>query len=367
MSLEKIKLSEYGFNQLQIETKAACNMACGFCPYPLRPDKDSILDIDQVKSVIEQIRPDDEKFKYVTFSQFNEPLLDNRIFQIIEYAQKNNLKVNFITNGLLLNKEKNISELIRLKPDIKISLQIIEMDKHFKGRGLNMDLIKYSKIIFDFCNRIKDENINVSIDIGCNLNDNKFKYVLKKLFGLQTGDPSIVQDKNKLFFLLENFINEMSKINKDNFFNKEKLKLNDLSKSNINYLSDYWSQKGLKITENITIKIKPFFYGRRITEFKELPSKSFICNSEILGILANGSIVPCCLAYDDKISLGNVKKFKLKEVLEDNKFIKNLRSYNGKKHEVCKKCFGEPTKRGVFFRTIYNFFKKYSHKKNLIN
>ena len=52
------------------------------------------------------------------------------------------------------------------------------MDKHFKGRGLNMDLIKYS-VIFDFCNRIKDENINVSIDIGCNLNDNKFKYVLK--------------------------------------------------------------------------------------------------------------------------------------------------------------------------------------------
>ena len=92
MSLEKIKLSDYGFNQLQIETKAACNMACGFCPYPLRPDKESILDIEQVKSVIEQIRADDERFKYVTFSQFNEPLLDNRIFDIVEHAQKHNLK-----------------------------------------------------------------------------------------------------------------------------------------------------------------------------------------------------------------------------------------------------------------------------------
>ena len=93
--------------------------------------------------------------------------------------QKKGLKVNFVTNGLLLNKEKNISELIRLKPDIKISLQIIEMDKHFKGRGLNMDLIRYSKTIFDFCNKIKDEKIKVSIDIGCNLNDNKFKFFLK--------------------------------------------------------------------------------------------------------------------------------------------------------------------------------------------
>ena len=43
-----------------------------------------------------------------------------------------------------------------------------------------MDLIRYSKTIFDFCNKIKDEKIKVSIDIGCNLNDNKFKFYLKK-------------------------------------------------------------------------------------------------------------------------------------------------------------------------------------------
>ena len=65
-----------------------------------------------------------------------------------------------------------------------------------------------------------------------------------------------------------------------------------------------------------------------------------------------------CLAYDDKIALGNVKNLKLKDVLNNNQFIKNLRSYEGKKHEVCKKCFGEPTKRGVVFRTIFNQFKK---------
>ena len=363
MEPSKIKLSDYNFKVLQIETKAACNMACGFCPYPLKSDKSSVLDINQVKSVIEQISSDDQHFRYVTFSQFNEPLLDNRIFEIIEHAQKNNLKVHFITNGLLLNKEKNISELIRLKPDIKISLQIIEMDKHFEGRGLNMDLIRYSKTIFDFCKKIKDENINVSIDIGCNLNDNKFKFFLKKLLGLQTGDPSIINNKKKLFEVLEKFINEMSNINKDYFFNKEKFKLKNFKESKINYLSDYWSQVGLKIDKNITIKIKPFFYGRRITEFKELPSKSFICDSEILGILADGSIVPCCLAYDDKIALGNVKSLKLKEVLSNNQFIKNLRSYDGKKHEVCKKCFGEPTKRGIVFRSIYNQFKRFINDK----
>ena len=45
MSYSKINLSDYGFNILQIETVAACNMACGFCPYPLKTDKVSKLDI----------------------------------------------------------------------------------------------------------------------------------------------------------------------------------------------------------------------------------------------------------------------------------------------------------------------------------
>ena len=83
-----------------------------------------------------------------------------------------------------------------------------------------------------------------------------------------------------------------------------------------------------------------------------------MCKSEILGILSSGSIVPCCLAYDDKIALGNIKNYKLIDVLKENEFLKNLRSFEGKKHEVCQKCFGEPTKRGVIFRSIYNKFKR---------
>ena len=40
--MKKLNLSNFGFNILQIETKAACNMACSFCPYPLKDDKTDI-------------------------------------------------------------------------------------------------------------------------------------------------------------------------------------------------------------------------------------------------------------------------------------------------------------------------------------
>ena len=37
---------------------------------------------------LDQINSSDPDFKYVTFSQFNEPLLDSRIFDFIEHAKK---------------------------------------------------------------------------------------------------------------------------------------------------------------------------------------------------------------------------------------------------------------------------------------
>ena len=122
--------------------------------------------------------------------------------------------------------------------------------------------------------------------------------------------------------------------------------------NNETFHSDYKKQVGFKITNNIQLKIKPFFYGRRMKEFKPIPDEIFSCHNQILGILADGSLVPCCLAYDSSIALGNVKQKNLFNILENNSFLKNLRDINGEKHITCKKCFGEPTNRGVFFRKI---------------
>ena len=49
--MNKISLSEFGYNILQIETVAGCNMSCSFCPYPLKEDKLSTLDIDNLPNI----------------------------------------------------------------------------------------------------------------------------------------------------------------------------------------------------------------------------------------------------------------------------------------------------------------------------
>lgn len=351
--MDKINLTDYGFNILQLESTAACNMACTFCPYPLKDDKVTKMELDDIKNVIDQVNPLDKKFQYVTFSQFNEPLLDNRIFELIEYVQNKGFKVLMITNGLLLNKEKNVKELIRLKPELKISLQVIEDDK-LEERGLNLKMEVYAKTIFDFCNRIKDTDLQTTVDIGNQYNNSRIKYFLKKILGLSAGDPSAPRSTSETLDKFKIFIEKLNKIG-NGYVNKEKLnELNlDLTKSQFEFApNDHNAEKGFKLAKNIDLKLKNFFYGRRITDFYPAFDKSFSCHNSILGIQADGNVVPCCLAYDDSISQGNIKKTSLKNMLENNLFLSNLRSKDGAKHITCRKCMGEETKRGVVFQYL---------------
>ena len=341
-----ITLSNYGYNILQIETYGLCNMACGFCPYPLKKDfeKKSKLEDETIKKVIDEINPEDKDFKYLTFSQFNEPLLDKRIFDYIKYAKDRKLEVYFITNGLLLDKEDTIKKLIELNPIIKISLQILDNSKHKLGRGLNMELEKYLEKIIKFLRKIENSDLKVTLDVGSNFNSSKVKFFFKKILGLQVGDPNLPDSLKSTLYLLSQHFHKLSK--KDNL--QEELIGKDQFIDN-----NYLKQDGIKISKNVQIKIKPFGYGYKIKDFHPI-NDNFSCETKILAVQSSGSVVPCCLAYDDSISLGSVTDNSLEDILKENSFLSNLRKKGGKKHITCKKCYGEPTKRGAFVRNFLN-------------
>ena len=360
MNTDKINFSNYGFDTLQIESTAACNMACSFCPYPLKDDKSSKMELENIYKLLDKIDLNDKRFKYVTFSQFNEPLLDGRIFDILKYTNEKNIPVLFITNGLLLNKEKNIENLLKYGKTIKISLQVLDQNKHKDARGLNMELDRYLKTIINFCLKAKNKShLNITIDLGCNFNDNKIKYYLKKTLGVQVGDPSVPKNLFDTMNILSKYINYFYDITDADY----KKSLEELKNPQKYFNSHYLRQDGYKIFSNITLKIKPFFYGRRISEFYPI-NDNFSCDSKILAVLADGNVVPCCLTYDASISMGNIKSRDLKTILSDSaEFLKNLRTKKLKKKDTCKKCFGEPTKSGAIIRNLWNSFPNDVKKK----
>nr|WP_306457831.1 SPASM domain-containing protein [Aliarcobacter cibarius] len=62
--------------------------------------------------------------------------------------------------------------------------------------------------------------------------------------------------------------------------------------------------------------------------------------SSHFGILANGTVVPCCLDLDANINLGNIHEFSIKEILESPKAKQMIQGFKNNIliEELCQKC-----------------------------
>lgn len=361
MKEDKVNISKYGYKVLQLETISTCNMECKFCSYPLRNDKNKILSDDKVYNIIDSLEMD-EIFKFLTFSQLNEPLLDKRIFDFIKYAKERKVPVQIITNGILLQSSEVVDKLIDANPDhIKISLQTLNSSLFSESRRAKVSFQEYKNGIFEFLKAVtlKKAPINIYIVVGCN-----FNYPLKKikscLFGLDTGDPAIYNTVDDLKDELKAVLRELRAHNNNFLFDEQDLGI-FLTQLRINYIKD----PSFKIAENVHLKIKPFIYINRLTDFYPV-RHSIGCNNKILAILASGNVVPCCIAYDEILTCGNIFNESFKEILEKNAiFFSDL-----KKGEnlplYCRRCVGAPSRRGVLIKNLKNYLtKKIRRKTNL--
>jgi radical SAM protein with 4Fe4S-binding SPASM domain len=154
---------------IEIETINKCNMSCSFCPTNKKKDirKFSIMDEKLFKKIIEEISYiDSEVLLY--FHSNNEPLLDKRITEFIQYAKEklSNTKIilGMSTNGTLLTEE------IFLKLSQYLDRLIIN------NYSENMQLIKTVNKIY---NRYRNNQFNADIII----NLRNVKEVMKNVGG----------------------------------------------------------------------------------------------------------------------------------------------------------------------------------------
>ena len=118
------------FQTIEIETINRCNNDCPFCPVNKHNDtrKPARMDENLFYNLIEQLRAIDYRGWISLFSN-NEPFLDNRILDFIEYAKKRlpNARHALFTNATLLDVEK----FLRLTKSLD-SLVIDNYDDDFK-------------------------------------------------------------------------------------------------------------------------------------------------------------------------------------------------------------------------------------------
>ena len=219
-----------------------------------------------------------EYTKHLYFHILGEPLLHPKINEFIDYASKE-FKINITTNGYLINKincNKNIRQF-------NISL-------HSFDEKYNKTLEEYMNIIFDTVEELS-----------------KYTYVSYR-FWL----------KNKYSEKILDMINKKYNVN----LNITNLKNNST------------------ITKNIFISINEEFIWPDLNNNYYNESGTCYALRDHIGILVDGTIVPCCLDSKGIINLGNIFKDNLKDIQTKKRYIDMLNGFknNNKCELLCKKC-----------------------------
>ena len=276
------------FLKIYIEITNICNLNCKFCSEVKREKKS--MSMDEFENVIKKVR---EYTNLVCLHVKGEPLLHQNLDRILEICEQNNLKVNITTNGLLLDKWKETFKKSKSLRQLNVSLHSVEQNE-------NIDQEKYLEYVFSVIEEItKESNVIIS-------------YRLWNISELEKNEIN-----RKIFKALEKFY-KLKKIEKR--AKKEKfIELKEKVFLNQDYKFEWPDIEKEVITE------KGKCYGLR----------------NQLGILADGTIVPCCLDGNGSINLGNVFEISdLKEVLETEKAKNIVEGFKCRelREELCKKC-----------------------------
>lgn len=268
------------FKKIYVEITNSCNKNCSFCSISKRKKKE--MSLSEFKEVIEKIKP---YTNYIYLHIKGEPLLHSNIKDILEICRVNKIKVNLTTNGTYLNKYKEVicdSNIVR---QINISLHSYKKDDDFKTLFETVDYInKNSKI-----------------------------YLVYRYWILSKTNKSNNYQINKLidYYKLDDNI-------KDKIYHKLNIKINDTLYVNKDY---------------------EFIWPSLDNNCHNLTGTCLGLKSHI-GILSDGTVVPCCLDAEGIIALGNIFEKSLDEILNSERAQKMIKGFreNKKIEELCKHC-----------------------------
>lgn len=268
------------FAKVYIEISNICNLKCSFCPGTTRNPRR--MNIDEFKIVLKKIK---DYTDYIYFHLLGEPLCHPELEAFLNLAEEMNFKVIITTNGTLLNKCKDI---------------LLGSHSHYKTV-----ISLHSFEANDTKNSFEDYLTNCSEYAKSAENE---KIVVLRLWN--NGGKDSLNDK--ILTVLENYFPKpwIEERNGTRIGNKIYLQYGDKF--------DWPTLENDNINENV------FCYGLR----------------DQIGILADGTVVPCCLDSNGDIPLGNIFTDDMQSILNSEK-AQNI--YNGfsnrtAQEELCKRC-----------------------------
>ncbi len=280
------------FKKVYIEITNVCNLQCDFCPKTKRVPK--FLTIPEFEYIIEGVAP---YTKFIYLHIMGEPLLHENLKAFIEIAAQKNIKVNLTTNGTLLSPEKEfLLELSALR-QINISLHSFEANEQY------LTLQEYVKSVMSFVKKAAKYS-----KLLCSV----------RLWNMDFGDIRGANSLNREILTLIEHELELKESLEKKLLREHSCKVGHNVYLNMAQKFEWPDIKGSMFNEEV------FCYGLR----------------DQIGVLVDGTVVPCCLDSEGTIELGNLYKQDLETILSCDraKLVYDGFSRRIAAEELCKRC-----------------------------
>lgn len=266
-------------NKCFLEITNICNLNCVFCPKNGRKKQFmSLADFDRLTDSLKG------EIRFLYFHLMGEPMLHPELPQFITLAKEKGFIPILTTNGTLLKDATQLIEAVPYKIQISVHSQ--------EGNGKS-NLEEYI-----------DEVMAFSLASA-----EKGTIVVLRLW----NHGGYEKENDKIAKLLEK------------------------------YCPQPWSERydGYRLVKNLYLENNTMFEWPE-DDKEDYDDQNIFCYGlrDQIGVLVDGSVVPCCMDHDGELTLGNLHEKSLKEILESERA---MRIFDGFSHHeavesLCRKC-----------------------------
>lgn len=293
------KQSAKRFSKVNIEISNICNLQCSFCPEVVRTKK--LMDETLFEKVIREVAPLTDQ---VCFHLMGEPLVHPKLERFLAICAEEKVPVNLVSNGVLLTEKR--AELL-LHPIVRqVNFSLHSFNDNFPEK----DHSEYLEKIFQFTEKAFEKRPDL--------------YLNYRLWNLPRVDEveNPIQKKNKqmLVAVEKRFEKDLQQRLDQNF--------------------DVRLQKSYLVKNRLYLHFDTEFVWPSL-DLPVLGVKG-TCKglSNHFGVLAEGTVVPCCLDKEAAIPLGNALEKPIPEILASPRAQAILKGFKERRlvEELCQKC-----------------------------
>ena len=275
------------FFKVYIELTNICGLKCTFCPPKTKPVK--TLSLEEFEHLLKEVKPYTDD---IALHVVGDPLVVGNLKEYLDLVQKHKLKAHITTSGYHISKEKFDTLIHPSLWQINFSLN------SFNKNDPSITFGEYMGNITQFC---RYKNIHRR-DLFVNL----------RLWNMDEQKSEDPYNKKVFNFLQNEFSFDLGQCDYKKPFR--------LDNKVLVHFDSYFQWPSLKLEE----QSDGYCHGL----------------SSQLAILADGTVVPCCLDCDGIIDLGNIYEKSMDEILSSKKALNIIEGFKQglAVEELCKKC-----------------------------